>query len=156
MAVNLVVDGYVNGKRLVYTALMNSATSPAITLKESDSGCTVMVGQSTAAAVNDETNSILLPAPVASFRCEIMFTAVGDNTAGHNIQIQSTGANMLGNTVGVGAGLVGVNRAASTVLTRSGVAANALPGDYVKIWSDGTNYYFYAFSTGTASPWAVA
>ena len=153
MAVNLVVDGYVNGKSRVYVANMNQAT-PALVLQPSDSGCTVYVGQSTTAAIDNGANSILLPAPISGFKCTIIFTAVGDNTAGHNIQVQSTAANMLGNTAIANAATnVAV---AVTFITRSGTAANALIGDYIKIWCNGTRYYFYAFSAGAATPWATA
>ena len=151
-AVNLVVDGYVNGKRLVYTALMNNATSPAITLKPTDSGCIVIVGQSTMAAVDGGTNSIILPAPSLGFNCEIIFNEAGDSTAGHNFQIQSNADNMYGNTAGVGA----ANAIDVTYIRRSGVAANALVGDYVRIWSDGQYYYYFAYSGGAATPWATA
>lgn len=122
----------------------------------SDCGITLYVPQSTHAVVQGAANTIALPAPIQGFRTKIVFQSAGDNTAGHNWAITSTGANILGTQVAVAAGLVPVAIAASTNLLRSGTAANATANDWVSIECDGTNYHVFAFSSGAASPWSVS
>jgi hypothetical protein len=134
------------------TATENAAT----TLTTAQSGITVFCPQSTHNN-SSSVNVINLPAPTTSgLKYKIVFTSAGDNTSAHGWQITSTGANMLGVTVSVAAGLVPVVRTASTNLIRNGVAADTKAGDYVELVSDGTNYYFYGAAFGVASPWSVS
>lgn len=134
-----------------------TATADAATTltAASNSDCTVYCPQST--TNNDAThNAIILPAPTAGMRVKVIFKSTGDNTGAHGWQITSTGANMLGTSVGVAGGLVATLHGASTNLIRSGTAADTKAGDWVQLNSDGTNWYFYATSTGTANPYSVS
>jgi hypothetical protein len=139
------------GLKRVINAVENAIT----TLTVAQSGCIVYCPQST--HNNSSTiNVIDLPAPTAGWNCKIIFQAVGDNTAGHGWQITGTGANLKGTAVGVAGGLVGVLTTGVTNLIRSGTAANAVNGDWVQIDSDGTNMFYYASSTGTATPYSTS
>lgn len=139
------------GVRVVKTLTENSA----LTLTTADSGCLVMMPQSTHAA--DSTHNVVnLPAPKAGFHTRVVFTTTGDNTAGHDLWVSSTGANMSGSSIGVTAGLVATVIGGVTTIKRSGTAANTKAGDYIDISSDGTNYYIFAYSSGAANPYTTA
>jgi hypothetical protein len=140
-------------------AAVTTATIGGITtLTAADSGKTIFCGQ--AIANNSATvNVIILPAPsaaIAGFRAKVIFTTVGDNTAGHGWQITSTGANMSGHRYGIAAGIVGVNANGVTNLIRSGTAADTKVGDSVELHCDGTSYYYVALSAGVANPFSTS
>ncbi len=129
----------------------------ALTLTAADSGKLVTCGQAIANG-SSTVNVINLPAvaSAAGFRIRVLFTAVGDNSATHNWWISSTAANMKGTAIGVVAAPVGVTTTGITTLKRSHVAADALAGDWAEFYCDGTNYFYHAFSNGTATPWSTA
>ncbi len=135
------------GMKAVKTIVENTAT----TLTNADSGKILTIPQSTH---NDSAtiNCITLPSVTAGFNIRAVFSAAGDDTAGHGWRIISPTAVLCGTRLGT-ANCTSSYDASATNIQRDGTLADAQAGDFIDIWSDGTNYYYYAFSSGTASPW---
>jgi len=157
---NQIIDGNVQIPRwngaIVMPNTINAVENALTTVTVAQSGSIIFCPQSTHNPVAGGANTINLPAPSAGFNLRIIFIAAGDGTAGHNWDITSTGANIIGSSVAVTAALAATDIAGATTITRNAVAADALPGDYIDLYSNGTNYFVFAYSAGAATPWATA
>jgi len=151
VVVNNVLKGGIIANNVVATE--NAAT----TLTSTQSGGVVYCPQSTHNNTSS-VNVINLPAPTVGFSVVIVFKSVGDGTSAHGWQITSTAANMIGNTVAQNTAAGSSNTNVSTAKTsviRNGTT-NAQAVDYVEIWSDGTNHYFWAWAGAATTPWSTA
>ncbi len=127
------------------------------TLTAADSGKLVLVPQGTDPD-SATVSAIQLPtasAAITGFHLKFIFTAVGNDTAGDGWRIMSASDNIVvlrRVTLNAAAGSASVAGFTTANLQRDGTAADAIAGDYVDLWCDGTNYYAYCVSHGVASP----
>ena len=139
------------GQKGIVTATNNALT----TLTAADSGKMVLVPQSTVADTSS-ASAIQLPtasAALTGFNLHFRFTAVGDGTGGWRIMSASDNITVLRRvTLNAAAASISVAGFTTANLQRDGTAADALAGDYVELWCDGTSYYAYCVSHGVASP----
>src|ERR1700733_12045018 len=147
----------------VIQAVENAQTLLPLSAGLAPGGLLVTVPQSThASSTSTGVNQIKLPLiPTAGWKARIAFSQVGDNVSSgaHNWAISSgplLTSNMSGTVDAPASGsYAATNVTGITTITRSGTSANALPGDWVDIWADGSIYLFYAHSGGTASPFST-
>lgn len=134
-------------------AVTTAVTSTTTTLTVANSGRFVFVPQATGAS-----SIIALPAVATciGWHVRLIFTAAANGT--HTWTISAPSAIMSGVSTSVaGAGAATItNHAAVTSLIRSAVANDTKAGDFVDIYSNGAAFYFFASSSGTATPWSTA
>ena len=156
---NQIIDGNVQIPRwngaIVMPNVINAVENALTTITVAQSGSIIFCPQSQHIA-DANHNAIQLPAPSAGFNLKIIFTDVGDGTGNHEWYIYTAANNILGSFVSITAGLAAqVIAAATNSFARGGELADALPGDYVNIYSNGTNYFIFGYSSGAATPWVV-
>jgi len=97
--------------------------------------------------------TISLPAPVAGLKYKFIATGVGAATS---YTFALTGA--IGKGTRVANIPAGTTSASATGVTNiiSGAAANLLAGDSLELTCDGTNWYYYAISSGAAAGWSTS
>jgi hypothetical protein len=127
------------------------SASGAITtiITSSQSGSTVLIPQQT-----NNNNIVSLPPPQAGFYLKfvVLATANGANTL---TITPVTAGKIRGQTIGVAAGLVPVAFTGKNSVILGATAVNVIPGDWAICESDGINYYWTCFSSGTASGWTA-
>lgn len=143
--VNLNIDGGLTGVlagRPAPIAIGNATT--AITVAQS--GSVFIVSQATGS-----NKAITLPAVAGAAGCTWKFIWNSAADGARTWSITAVGGVLSGsitNNIAAGAHAVSYNGAAGVV--RSATAANTSAGDWVKIYSDGTNYY--VSGQGTCGP----
>lgn len=144
-----------NPYNVVYCNSVQSAIQPVVVLSgsvaaqsiaASNSGSIIFVPQCTANV------TVTMPAVKAGFRARVIVQATSDGT--HTCTFAFPANTLHGAIVGTAAGLTATDVSGQTNLVLSATAANVKAGDNFDIYCDGTTYFAYAFSHGTASGWS--
>jgi hypothetical protein len=135
-----VFESTVNGRVKVIAA----AAAADRTLTADESGSIIVLPAATA------NNTITLPAHSSGLNYKFVLGAVPNGT--NTWVISATDADtMSGTAYGVIAAPVGVSATLSDIITINATAANARVGDWLEVFSDGSIWYYTAWSNGTAA-----
>ncbi|MHB1097798.1 MAG: hypothetical protein ACYC3F_16690 [Gemmatimonadaceae bacterium] len=127
--------------------VMTLASTGAQTIIADYNNSIIFMPTNTGAAV------VTMPAPFAGAYYKIIATGVGAATG---FAFTFTAAVGSGDIVAnIPAGSTSAHATARTSIT-SGAAANLLAGDSLELYSDGTNWFYYARSSGAAAGWVAA
>lgn len=125
-----------------------AAATTSQSLSQAQSGSLVLIPQVSANV------TITLPSVLAglSYRFVCTATANGSNTC----TIAAGSAIIKGSNIAVAAGLVPVTTTGASNIVLGATAANLKNGDWCQLECDGTNWFYYAASSGTAAAWTTS
>lgn len=141
----LTVTGQITGSSSIFVTggtigpLANEATTTTDALGGSESGKTIFLNSATGFVTT-------LPAPAAGYNFRFIIGATAPTSGNHTIVTSSSSNVIYGNVVVNGAEVAG-----SAEDTISFVASTALPGDWVQVVADGTNWYVSGQAAATGA-----